>query len=100
MPDAAGLTTRNTIVIKETAVNDIGVFKVEVIDNDAKSYVEYFTIYDVSDPYDIRITSSSGDKLQNGVGSSVLTPVVYNGSLLVSPLTGWYFNWGPKRSSR
>lgn len=96
MPDASGLTTRNTIVIKETAVNDIGVFKVEVIDNDAKTYVEYFTIYDISDPYDIRINSSTGDKLQNGVGSSVLTPVVYNGSLLVSPLTGWYFNWDPR----
>lgn len=85
--------TRNTLVISETAVVDIGVYKVEVTDSDGKSYVAYFTITDLSDPYDTQLNSSTGDKLQNGQGSTVLTPTVYNGSQLVTNLTGWSFTF-------
>ena len=83
----------NTLTINESAVSDIGIFKVEITDSDAKTYSQYFTIYDISDPYDTQILSSSGDKLQNGQGSTTLVPIVYYGSTQVSSLVGWTFDW-------
>jgi len=81
----------NTLVINESAVVDIGIFKVEITDADAKTYTAYFTVYDISDPYDTQVISSTGDKLQNGQGSTLLTPRVFYGSSEVSPLTNWSF---------
>lgn len=92
IPTAAG-NAFNTLVINETAVADIGVYKVEITDSDAKTYTQFFTIYDISDPYDTQIISSTGDKLQNGQGSTVLTPRVFYGSSEVTPLTGWSFTY-------
>jgi hypothetical protein len=93
IPTATG-NTHNTLVISEAAVADIEVYKVEVTDTVAsKTYSAYFTVYDISDPYDTQILSSSGDKLQNGQGSTTLTPRVYYGAAEVTPLTGWTFTW-------
>jgi hypothetical protein len=50
-------------------------------------------VYDISDPYELRLVSSSGDKLQNGQGSTNLIPFVYYGGNYVSDLTGWTFTW-------
>jgi hypothetical protein len=83
----------NTLVINETAVADIEIYKVEITDGDSKTYVAYFTIYDLSDPYEVRVLSSTGDKLQNGQGSTVLTPEVFYGATKVSSLTDWSFTW-------
>ena len=47
----------------------------------------------MSDPYEVRVVSSSGDKLQNGVGATDLTPVVYYGAVQITNLTGWTFDW-------
>lgn len=92
IPTAAG-GVHNTIVINESAVADIGIFKVEITDSDSKTYSQYFTIYDISDPYDVEIISSSGDKLLNGIGSTNLTPKVSYGSTNISDLTNWEFTW-------
>lgn len=92
IPTAAG-NAFNTLVINETAVLDIGVYRVDITDADAKTYTAYFTIYDISDPYDTQIISSTGDKLQNGQGSTLLTPRVFYGSSEVTPLTGWSFTY-------
>jgi hypothetical protein len=92
IPTAAG-NAFNTLTINETAVSDIGVYKVEITDNDAKTYTAYFTIYDISDPYDTKVISSTGDKLQNGQGSTTLTPEVYYGASRVTDLTGWSFTY-------
>lgn len=99
----AGITTTNApdggwvdakaLVIHESAVADIAVFKVEAKDSDGTIYQQFFTIYDVSDPYDCRLVSTSGDKLQNGVGSTDIYPLVSYGASKVSPLTGWAFTW-------
>lgn len=99
----AGITTTNVpdggwvdakaLIISETAVTDMMVFKVEAKDSDGTIYQAFFTVYDVSDPYDVRIISSAGDKLQNGVGSTNLTPEVFYGAAKVASLTGWTFNW-------
>ncbi|CAD5377369.1 conserved hypothetical protein [Pseudomonas sp. OF001] len=99
----AGITTTNSpdngwadakaLVIHESAVTDIAVFKVEAKDSDGTIYQQFFTVYDVSDPYDCRLISTSGDKLQNGVGSTDIYPIISYGSSKVSPLTGWTFTW-------
>jgi hypothetical protein len=92
IPTASG-NTHNTLVISEAAVTDIGIYKVEITDAESKTFTAYFTIYDISDPYDVQVLSSTGDKLQNGQGSTSLTPVVYTGSTQVTDLTGWTFTW-------
>lgn len=93
LPAANAWSSHNTLVIHESAVNDIGVYRVEIKDNDDKIYQAYFTIYDVTDPYEVRVISSAGDKLQNGIGSTNLTPEVFYGATKISDLTGWTFNW-------
>ena len=87
-------SANNTLIISEKAVNKIGIYRVDITDTvESKTYTQYFTINDISDPYQVTILSSSGDKLQNGIGTTTLTPVVYNGAALVAPLTGWSFTW-------
>lgn len=93
---AATASALNTIVFSETAVSSDGIlaYRVEVTDTvEGKTYIQYLTVGDATDPYLVTIASSAGDKLQNGVGSTLLTPIVYNGSSLVTPLTGWSFTW-------
>lgn len=90
---ASGGNAFNTLSISETAITDIGIFRVDITDADSKTYSAYFTVYDVSDPYDVKIISSAGDKLQNGIGSTNLTPEVYYGAIKVATLTGWSFTW-------
>ena len=92
IPLSGEWTAFNTLVIKETAVQDIEIFRIEAKDADGRVYQIYFTVYDISDPYDVKILSSSGDKLQNGVGTSTCLPQVYNGSTVVD-ISGWEFNW-------
>lgn len=93
LPASGNWSAQNTLVIHESAVTDMGVYRVEAKDADGTIYQTYFTVYDVSDPYELRITSSAGDKLQNGSGSTNLTPSVYYGATQVSSLSGWTFNW-------
>jgi len=93
LPAAGAWSTHNTLVIDESAIMDMGVFRVEARDADNVIYQAWFTVYDISDPYDLKILSSSGDKLQNGVGSTSLTPLLYYGATPVTNLTGWTFNW-------
>lgn len=93
IPAAGAGNAHNTLVISEAAVVDQDVIRVDITDGDAKTYSEYFTVYDVSDPYELKLVSSSGDKLQNGAGSTNISPVVYYGATQVSSLTGWTFDW-------
>lgn len=93
LPTTGAWSTHNTLVIHENAVAEMGVYRVEAKDSDGTIYQAYFTVYDVSDPYDLIILSSSGDKLQNGQGFTVLAPKVYNRAVEVDDLTGWSFKW-------
>ncbi len=93
LPANGAWSAYNTLVIHESAISEMDVYRVVVKDADAVSYQAYFTIYDITDPYDLSIISSAGDKLQNGVGSTYLTPVVYYGATLVADLTSWSFKW-------
>ena len=82
-----------TIVISEAAVTDIGYFKVVAKSADNAEYAQYFVVYDVSDPYDLRLISTAGDKLQNGQGSTNIYPITYNGSSVITDTTGWTFDY-------
>jgi hypothetical protein len=93
LPATGAWSSHNTLVIRENAVNSMEVYRCEAKDNDGTIYQTYFTIYDVSDPYTVTVNSSAGDKLQNGVGSTSLTPNVFNGSVEVTDLTSWTFTW-------
>ena len=99
LPVAGAWTTLasggNTLVIHENAVVDIGIYRVEIRDTSSSSTVwqTYFTITDLSDPYKLTLDSSTGDKLNNGVGTTVITPEVYHGDNQVTDLTGWEFIW-------
>lgn len=95
LPASGAWSAYNTLVIHESAVADISVLRVEAKDADGTIYQAYFTIYDVSDPYDLKLVSTAGDKLQNGVGSTQIYPTIYNGSILLTvPNTAaWGFNW-------
>lgn len=95
LPAANAWATFDTLVVHESAISDIGVFRVEAKDADGTIYQAYFTMYDISDPYDTQIISTAGDKLQNGVGSTNLYPQVYNGSdlITVANSTAWNFVW-------
>lgn len=95
LPAAGAWSTHNTLIIHESAVTDMGVFRAVAKDADGKTFQCYFTVYDASDPYDLKIVSTAGDKLQNGVGSTNLYPLVYNGSqqLSVSDMSAWTFEW-------
>ena len=92
VPDASW-TDLKALVIHESAVQNIGLFLVKAKDALGTIYQQYFSIYDVSDKYQVIVSSTSGDKLQNGVGSTNLSPVVYYGATQVSSLTGWTFTW-------
>lgn len=93
IPTAAG-SSNNTIVVAEPAVTDVAIFRVTITDSaDSRTWEGWFTIYDISDPYSLNIISSTGDKLQNGQGSTTLTPSVFYGSVQVASLTGWTFVW-------
>jgi hypothetical protein len=79
--------------VHASAVTDIGVFKVEARDADGTVYQTFFTLYDIADPYEVRLVSSGGDKLQNGVGSTTISPDVFYGEQRVTNLTNWTFGW-------
>ena len=92
IPDG-GWTDLKAITISETAIADIGLFKVEAKDSSGAVYQQFFTVYDVSDNYDTQLISSSGDKLQNGIGSTTIYARVFDGSTEVTNLTGWSFTY-------
>ncbi len=87
----------NTLVIHEDAVVDIGMFRVEVRDtaNSSAVYSDTFTVTDLTDPFRLELISSTGDKFNNGEGTSSITPKLYSGGVKVTNLTGWEFIWTP-----
>lgn len=81
-----------TLVVREDAINDIGLFMVQAKDADGNVYQAYFQVYDVSDPYEVTILASNGQVFQNGVGSKTLTPSVKYGATVID-ITNFTFTW-------
>jgi hypothetical protein len=82
-----------SLVVREDAVTDIGLFMLQAKDNDGNIYSAYFQIYDISDPYDVRVYASNGQVFQNGNGSKTLTPEVWYGNIKVSDISAYTFTW-------
>jgi hypothetical protein len=101
LPAAGSWTTLagggNTLVIHEDAVFDLGVYRVEIRDTANSNVIHqaFFTVTDFTDPYRLDVDSSSGDKLNNGEGSTLLTPRVYRGGSEIASYSGWEFVWTP-----
>lgn len=76
-------TTTATITVYAAAVDSYAVFKCVATDSDStsntynKTFTDVATFIDNSDPIQVVITSTGGDVFKNGVGSTVLTAVVY-----------------------
>lgn len=86
LSDTTGMysgTTTSTITIYAAAVDSYAVFKCVATDSDSTSntynstFTDVATFIDNSDPIQVVITSTGGDVFKNGVGSTVLTAVVY-----------------------
>lgn len=102
-PTLTAITTANVpdgtygdykgLLIHNSAVTDVGVFKVEARDADGTVYQEFFTLTDVSDPFDVVLVSTGGDKMQNGIGSTDVYPIVKYGQTKITNLTSWTFRW-------
>lgn len=91
---ASTVDGQKSIVIDETAIQNYGFYRCDIYDSvDAKTYSGYFTIRDTSDPYSTTLISTTGDKLQNGQGSTDVYPVIYYGANKVTDLSGWSFSW-------
>lgn len=58
-------------------------------------YTTFFTISDISDPYDVKVFSTAGDKFLNGVGRTTLKPYVSYGGTPLSDtdISAWKFRW-------
>jgi hypothetical protein len=82
-----------SMVVREDAVNDIGLYMVQAKDADNNVYTAYFQIYDVSDPYDVKVYASNGQVFQNGNGSKTLTPEVWYGGTKVADISAYTFTW-------
>ncbi len=80
-----------SIVIREDAVSDIGLFMVQAKDQDGNIYQAYFQVYDVSDPYDVKINGSQ--VFQNGNGTNNYTPEVWYGGTKVADISAYTFTW-------
>lgn len=92
--NSSGVGSGNTLTLSENAVTDIAIFRVDITDTaETKTYSGYFTVYDISDPYAVIISSTTGDKLPNGTGSTTLSPTVYYGDTKLASLSGWTFDW-------
>lgn len=93
IPVIGGSHANNTLTISEDAINKLGIYRVDITDTvELRTYSNYFSVKDIADPYAVTIFSPSGDKLQNGTGSMVLTPLVYRADVLIAA-TGWNFTW-------
>lgn len=95
IPSTGAWSNHNGLIIHEDAVADMEVFRAVAKDAVGTEYQVFFTIHDTADPYELKIFSSNGDKLQNGQGSTELKPIVYNGATKLSndDLSAWKFKW-------
>lgn len=93
--------TTNTLNVTPAMVDSFAMFRCKITDTDSSSdtYNKVFTtegvsILDVSDPYQIHIFSSAGNFFKNGVGTSVLTAIVYQDQQEAdSAGTGFTYTW-------
>lgn len=92
--------TTDTLTIPASAVTGVQMFRATIVDNDSASptYNQSFTatcsIIDQTDPIQVNVTSSAGDVLKNGVGSTTLTAKLYQaGAEIDSAGSAYPYKW-------
>ena len=70
-----GGATTETLTIYANAVVGYEVFKCVATYNSI-DYPQYYSITDQTDPYQVVIESTGGDKFKNAIGTSILTAKV------------------------
>ena len=75
----AGATTRSLSVYANSVVG-YELFKCVATYN-SSDYPQYYPITDQTDPYQVVIESTGGDKFKNSVGTSILTAVILQGGI-------------------
>lgn len=94
-----GATTKTLVVNKDAVLNFLNI-RVTVTDTDAgsathnKAFVAYASFRDASDPVQVHISSSSGDKIVNGQGSTELNAELWRaGEEIDTAGTGYTYTW-------
>lgn len=100
-------TTTNEITIPNSAVLNFESFKCEIKDTDTASGSYNTTVSDIlsyndlSDPYVVEITSTTGDKFLNGQGTTTLTAKVWqNGEAFTDAQVDAKFNFAWKKYNK
>lgn len=100
-------TTTNEITIPNSAVLNFESFKCEIKDTDTASGSYNTTVSDIisfndlSDPYVVEVTSSTGDKFLNGQGTSALSAKVWqNGEVFADAQADAKFNFTWKKYNK
>lgn len=102
----AGYNT-NEVTIFATDVLNYETFRCEVTDTDPSSgqsqtkFYDYVSFSDLSDPYVVEVSSTTGDKIVNGVGSTTLKAVVWQNGLPFSDTDAankFVFTWKKYKS--
>lgn len=93
-------TATNVLTIYDVFVNGMSVIKCVIKDTDSSSntynkcFQDTLTFIDQTDPITVVITSTGGDVFKNGVGSSVLTAVVYQAGVEIDAAGSKYaYTW-------
>jgi len=92
--------TTDTLTIPASAVNGVQMFRASIVDNDSASptYNQTFTstctMIDQTDPIQVIVTSSAGDVLKNGVGSTTLTAKLFQAGAEIDVAgSGYPYKW-------
>lgn len=99
--NAEGCTGFNTseMTVPNSAVLNFATFKCEIKDTDQSSGTYNTTVSDVvsfadlTDPYQIEVVSTTGDKLVNGQGSTTLTAEVWQAGEKLTDVSRFNFLW-------
>mgnify|MGYP001164809500 CR=1 FL=1 len=79
-----------SLVIREDAVSDMLLLQCQAKDADGNIWQTNFVVYDVSDPYDVKILGTNVFK--NGNGTCQLTPAVFYGGTQID-ISNYSFTW-------
>lgn len=83
-----------TAIIDASDISGVGSYSCTVT-QDGKSYTQYVSFTDYSDPLQVEVISTVGDKLTNGVGEGVIYPqTTRDGAVLDQVSTNSIVVWG------
>ncbi len=95
----SGATTKTLTLTKDAVLNFLNV-RVTITDTDSgsatfnKTFIAYASFRDASDPIQVHISSSTGDKIVNGQGNTELTAELWRAGVEIDKEgTGYTYTW-------